>query len=183
MHRQTKNLIIRDLNLDDVEACFAFRSHPDVTMWMPFDDQTTHDTEAWLQAEIQVNNATPRQVHSSAIVYKDNHHVIGWVVVDLPAEEKQKYGDYILGFCLHPDYWGQGLTTEALIIAIDFCFTETNADSLFAECHSFNAVGSRVCENAGMKKYRYFREGEHTLITFRLEKDQWDAKRIRKYRA
>ena len=54
-----------------------------------------------------------------------------------------------IGFHLRPDYWGQGLATEAAIAVLSFAFTKLNAEAIFAGHNPHNEKSPRVLKKLG----------------------------------
>ena len=70
-----------------------------------------------------------------------------------------------IGYRLHPDYWGQGLATEAARAVRDHGFNELHLPRLISLIHPDNAASRRVAEKNGMslEKKTVFR-GFPTLV-------------------
>lgn len=57
-----------------------------------------------------------------------------------------------LGYCIHPKYYGQGITTQAVIILTDYVFNKYDyIVRLVGWCRDFNVASARVMEKAGYK--------------------------------
>ena len=56
---------------------------------------------------------------------------------------------YSVGYYLLPEFWGQGLATEAGRAVIKYAFERLEARSLFAGHHPENATSGRVLEKLG----------------------------------
>ena len=65
-----------------------------------------------------------------------------------------------VGYRLHPKYWNQGITTEALKGAIDFIFQNTEMERLHANANVKNYGSNRVLEKCGFKKEGTIRQGK-----------------------
>jgi ribosomal-protein-alanine N-acetyltransferase len=57
-----------------------------------------------------------------------------------------------LGFLLRPQYWGQGLATEAAAAAIEHAFGVLGASSIFAGHHPDNVGSARVLKKLGFQQ-------------------------------
>jgi ribosomal-protein-alanine N-acetyltransferase len=55
-----------------------------------------------------------------------------------------------IGYRLHPDYWGQGLATEAARAIRDHGFDDLNLPRLISLIHPENVASQRVAEKNGM---------------------------------
>lgn len=69
----------------------------------------------------------------------------------LPAAlESLKVNPLEIGWRLHPDFWRQGLATEAAIRMRDFAFDTFPVDELLAVRHPDNAASAQVMQRLGM---------------------------------
>lgn len=82
-----------------------------------------------------------------------------------------------LGWRLHPDYWGQGLASEAAARIARFAFEELDAPLVTAVCHPENAASSRVMERLGMRYRGEERWYERTLAVYQMTRAEWLAAR------
>ena len=74
-----------------------------------------------------------------------------------------------IGYVLHPDYWGQGLATEALKRMIEFGFQDLQLHRLECRFMDENTASRRVAEKCGMKFEGWMRDalfvkGEYRTI-------------------
>ena len=56
-----------------------------------------------------------------------------------------------VGYYLRPEYWGQGLATEAGRAVVNYAFESLGANSLFAGHHPENVTSGRVLEKLGFR--------------------------------
>jgi RimJ/RimL family protein N-acetyltransferase len=54
-----------------------------------------------------------------------------------------------IGYWLSVDFWGRGITTEALIAVTDYAFSHYDVCRLFAHVLDWNGASARVLEKAG----------------------------------
>lgn len=137
----TPRLTLRTARPDDVDAMHAVLSDPRATRWWSTPPHETLDqTEAWL-ADMMANGPD----HPDFIV-ELNGRVIGKAgFYKMPA----------VGYILHPDVWGQGLASEAVVAAIDHVFQTHDVELLTADVDPENNASIRLLERLG-----FFRTGE-----------------------
>jgi ribosomal-protein-alanine N-acetyltransferase len=63
-----------------------------------------------------------------------------------------------LGYMLHPDYWQQGIMSEALTSILKFGFTQLQFHSIEANVNPHNIASIRLLEKHGFVREGYFRE-------------------------
>lgn len=83
-----------------------------------------------------------------AIVPKDYGKVIGSISV---VSLSNMHEHCEIGYCIGRDYWGKGITTEALKALISYLFMEVGFQRLQAFHHSENIASGKVMQKAGMK--------------------------------
>ena len=84
-----------------------------------------------------------------AIVLKELQQPIGSISI-IGLKEISLRGE--IGYCIGYDYWGQGITTEALKKVIEFGFKKVGFERLQATHFEANPASGRVMQKAGMKK-------------------------------
>ncbi|MBK8567970.1 MAG: GNAT family N-acetyltransferase [Saprospiraceae bacterium] len=67
-----------------------------------------------------------------------------------------------VGFTLHPDFWGQGIATEALAAVIEFGFSQMEAEVLEAAAQHENFASIRLLERVGF--VRIGKEDAYTIF-------------------
>jgi [ribosomal protein S5]-alanine N-acetyltransferase len=91
-----------------------------------------------------------------AISRKEEDDVIG----DIGYAPHHKLNAEI-GFKLQPAYWNQGLMTEAVLIVVQFLFTETETLRIEAMTRPKNYGSIKVLEKCGFQKEGILRKCEH----------------------
>ena len=96
-----------------------------------------------------------------ALELKENGKVIGSLgleerEVDLPVPENTMGRE--IGYAIGKDYWGRGLTPEAVKAVIDYCFKELDFDWLTCGHFIRNNQSRRVVEKCG---FRYVKDIIH----------------------
>ena|SRR5258707_1883937 len=141
---ETRRLILRPFEADDVEAAFAWFGDPIVMRFTP----TGADT-AIEQTKARIANY---QEHQTA------HGFSRWIILDRRLDrrigdsgllELQEYGWIDLGFRLAQSYWGKGLATEAASAWVHAAFDDFHIDRLTSFVHPGNVGSIRVLEKLG----------------------------------
>lgn len=102
----------------------------------------------------------PNPDYNWMLVLKDTGKVIGQL--EIFNVENARMAD--VGYRIHPDYWGQGITTEALQRAIRFVFEETTIQRLNASADVRNTGSNRVLEKCGFLREGTVRQGKMVSV-------------------
>lgn len=178
---RTPRLLLRPLELGDLDAFHALDQADGVLRFLRTTHRTREESEAGLRRCLAVNTL---------------HHDMGWfaaVGVAGPAEgsflgwfhlRAGAEGDIFtpeLGYRLHPDHWGQGLATEGSRALLEHAFDQLNARAVTAETMAVNAAARRVMERIGMRQaaeYPWPHEDrvpgwEEGVVDYRISLDEW----------
>ena len=150
---ETERLILRPWQEADLEALYAYASHPDVGIHAGWNPHTTIN-ESKLILDMFI-----REKMVFALELKENGCVIGSLGLEEPNPDPvtKGYGREI-GYVLGKPYWGRELMVEAVRAVIDYCFEVLDFD--FLTCGHFvqNHRSRRVIEKIG---FTYFGESEY----------------------
>ncbi|AFY88294.1 GCN5-related N-acetyltransferase [Chroococcidiopsis thermalis PCC 7203] len=131
-------------DLDDLHRIFI---DPQVRRYLCDDKIMPRE---WVATEIE-NNTKCFEQHGFgqwSILLKDNSELIGFCgfrfFYDNPPELQLLYG-------LSPQYWGQGLATEAATAMIQYGFTEHKFQQIITNTDVENIASVRVMERIGMR--------------------------------
>ncbi|RSL31759.1 N-acetyltransferase [Salibacterium salarium] len=143
---QTKRLLLRKLQQDDLHAVFNYASRTEVSRFMLWDThQSTQDTQQFLN--ISYEKYEKGEVAPFAIEEKSSGRLIG--TIDFVWWDKE-HGVAELGYVLTPDYWGQGFIPEAAERLVQFGFDKMDLFRIEARCYETNTNSTRVMEKIGM---------------------------------
>lgn len=166
---ETERLILRPMTLDDMPAMFEIYSDVRAMTFMP---TLPHQTLAQTQAAYQYNMSSQGAVQW-AICLKGTDKAIGHVHY---LGQTRIQG---MGYILHPDYWGQGITTEACRVALDYGFNNLGYDKVELWIDEKNNASSRVAQKLGFNakgqlvlKYSHETE-QHISVVWGLRQDEW----------
>lgn len=141
---ETKNLIIREISLRDVDDMFEYAKIPYVG---PMAGWESHKAKSETKLIIQSfhNKKKFGQIGVFAIVLKDSNKMIG--TVELHSYVRLHKAE--LGYTIHPDFWGRGYAIEASKVLIRWGFLHLQLKRI--ECNTFldNPQSIRVAEKLG----------------------------------
>lgn len=135
---ESKRIILRILSLNDAEHIFkSWTSDYDVAKFMIWDvHKSVDDTIEWLKKDLQ--NIDSKYNYSWGFVLKETGELFGSGGMSL----KKDLGCYELGYNIMKKYWGQGLTTEAGKVILDFAINTLDEKKFFCR-HAVDNIGSK----------------------------------------
>jgi [ribosomal protein S5]-alanine N-acetyltransferase len=152
---QTERLVLRQHTEDDLPELFELRSNRQI---MENIDKASfqHMQEARDQFDRMKNGYETSTGISWAITWKKgNDKVIGgcglWRIV------REHYRAEI-GYAVLPQYWNQGIISEAIQAICNFGFEQIGLHSIEANLNPANARSARVLEKNGFVKEAHFKE-------------------------
>ncbi len=173
---ETKNIILREIQLSDAEAVFQFFSDVDVLKY--------HDAEVFTSVERATrlinhwhDRFLSRQGIRWGIVRKNENIIIGtcgyrfWGKPLFCAE---------IGYELTKAYWRQGIMSDALKTIIKFGF-ESQLNRIEATVMLENTASMKLLKKLGfieegvLREYGFWKEQFHDLKIFSLLKKDYDA--------
>jgi ribosomal-protein-alanine N-acetyltransferase len=160
---ETDRLLLRKMTLDDAKVVFAYASDPEVARFVLWDaHRTLEDSTAFLEHTIRKYKTGGEP--DWGIVYKGDRRFIGtcgfasWEPAHARAE---------LGYAVSKEYWGRGLTSEAVRALISFGFEKMNLNRIEARCIAENVASARVLDKAGMTCEGTLRQREYIKGAYR----------------
>lgn len=134
---------LRELAISDAAELSAIVNNKNV--WDNMDDipypNTPKDSEDFIRLLI----AEKEQKIAFAICYDGK--IIGWIGVFRRENIRRMTGE--MGYYIAEEYWGKGITTEAIKQMCKYIFENTDIVRIFAEAFGFNKASCRVLEKAG----------------------------------
>jgi ribosomal-protein-alanine N-acetyltransferase len=151
---ETERLVLRRTVLDDAKDYFFLRSSPKAMKHICKPLHTSiEDTKNMIykiNEMISFNDGI-----SWAVCLKTDNKMIG--SVSFHRIEKEHYRAEI-GYMLHPDYWRQGIVSEAVEAIISYGFNTLNLHSIEAHIDPTNIGSEKVLQKFNFVKEAYFKE-------------------------
>ena len=146
-------VVLRELRDDDVERIVEGAGDPLIRRWLPFLPDPYGPAEAREFLETTRLDAASGSDVTWAMADPGDDRLIGCLGVDLERPE--------IGYWAHPAGRGRGLTTEAVRLALGYCFShEVGANRMTLRAGVDNTPSRRVAERAGMRLVGMLRAGE-----------------------
>ncbi|NKN41142.1 GNAT family N-acetyltransferase [Streptococcus alactolyticus] len=176
---ETERLYLRQRLVIDAKDVFAYASLPEVTWRAGFPPVKTVEEEAYYLEHILPKRWEEQKIPSGyGICLKGTNTVIGSV------DFNHRHADDVLemGYLLHPDYWGQGLMTEAARALLEVGFTLLNLHKIEIECYGYNKASQRIAEKLGFTLEARIRDRKDAqgkrcdLLRYGLLKSEWEGR-------
>ncbi len=156
---ETKHLIARHLEPEDVEDLYAIRGNPEIMRYVGDNQPISREqTRQWI--EVAQRNYRRHGFGCMAVILKANNEFIGYCGLvyapDNPAVE--------IIYAFKTQFWSQGLATEVAKEMLYFGFNQCRLRRIEASVDPENRASVRVVEKLGLK---YDRQGvdENNLPT------------------
>lgn len=172
---ETERLLLRKMNIDDVEDLFEYASDPKVAENVLWDQhQSIEDSKRYLS--YMMKKYKKCDVSEWGIIHKQDNKFIGtcgfgwWNNFHCRAE---------IGYALSKKYWNRGLMTEAVREVVAFGFEKMKLNRVEARCMLENIASEKVMQKVGMKfegimrKQAFARGAFHDLKMYAILKKEY----------
>lgn len=145
---KSERLLLRPLNLSDLESVHEYASDKENTMYMYHLPREIEETSEFLTIVTEEWEKDTPSFYEFAIEL--DGVLIGSISVYL--SDNRDSGD--LGWILNKKYWHNGYASEAATVLKDFALNFLQVKKLTANCDYRNIASSRVMEKIGLKLER-----------------------------
>ncbi len=171
---ETERLILRDLLPTDVDDMFALDSNADVHKYLGNNPITTVERAAEVIAIIR-QQYIDNEIGRWATIEKASGKFIGWSGSKFMREPENGHVDfYDVGYRLLPQFWGKGYATESAKAALEYVFTNFNADEVIGTAHEENKASRRALEKCGLKFVEQFMWKDLTCDWLTISRKEWE---------
>lgn len=163
---ESERLRLREIVSADSDAIFRIFSDPDVCRYYDLDQLTDNE-----QAGAMIVRFAERFANSISlrwgITLKPSDELIGTCGLFIDSDWRGA-----IGYDLHPDYWGQGIMTEAVTELTRFGFEDAGLPRIEAFVMLDNSASVRLLEKIGyteegvLRQYMYFKGQLHDMRCF-----------------
>ncbi|WP_440117767.1 GNAT family N-acetyltransferase [Paenibacillus sp. QZ-Y1] len=144
---ETERTLLRPITYADLEDMYRYCAVPAVSEYTTWDaHQSKEDTKAFI--DVLMSQYENNKLGPWGIEDKQTNKLIGscnYLGCDSNSMKVE------LGYVLSNEYWGQGITTEAVRRIIQFGFEDIGLERIQAKCMVNNIGSAKVMEKAGMK--------------------------------
>ena len=148
---ETKRLILRNISMDDKGDFFRMRTNIAAMKYL-HRDMPKDETEVVALIEKIQDNLAQNNGIMWIVTLKENLTFAG--TIGYHVIEKQHCRAEI-GYQMHPDFWNQGIMTEAISEVIAYGFTSMKLHSIEAHVNPGNTASSKL-----LLKHQFIKEAQ-----------------------
>jgi ribosomal-protein-alanine N-acetyltransferase len=166
---QTRRLFLRKFSPADIDRLAELTANPGFMQFSGGSVLNRDQAEGMLERLLApARLGKPSQF---AVILRENGKLIGYCGFFLQMVDEVE--ELEIGYRLDPEYWQQGIATEAARAVRDHAFRDLKVDRVISLIVPDNFPSKRVAEKNGMRleKETTFR-GFHTQV-FALSRDEW----------
>ena len=164
---ETKRLLVRRYTQSDQENFFLLNGNEEVMRYIRAAKRREECDEFLL--EVIAYSEAEKIYGRWAVENKLMKEFVGSFAI-IPREGKEQMQ---LGYALLPDHWGKGYATELTVVGLQYVFTNTPIDPIYAYTQGPNLPSQKVLLKAGFKLNGSYKEGEKEIVGFALGKEEY----------
>jgi [ribosomal protein S5]-alanine N-acetyltransferase len=165
---ETSRLTLRPFREDDVDLLAALMANSDF-MRFSLGPYNREQTRAWLEKLLGWQNANEPSLF--AVILRENGTFLGYC--GFYHQHIDEVDEMEIGYRMHPDYWNQGLTTEAARAVRDHAFRDLKLPRVISLINPENIPSRRVAEKIGMRREKQTIYRGFVTDVFALSRDRW----------
>ncbi len=157
---ETNRIILREFMLNDLEEFHTLETNEDVLKYLTnYPKRTLEESKEILcQVIEQYRNFKTGRL---AMFDKATQGFVGWCGIKFNTHKRHIYENfYDLGYRIHPNYWGNGLATEASIACLSYGLNELEITKINAIVNIHNTQSVKVISKVGFSYKESFLEDE-----------------------
>jgi RimJ/RimL family protein N-acetyltransferase len=170
---ETERLILREMNLDDLDNLFKVLSDPETMKFYPKPCDRKL-TKAWIERNMQ--RYTQQGIGLWGLILKETGELIG--DCGLVRQKIDDVTEVEIGYHVRRDLWGRGLATEAAQACLDYGFKQLGCKKLICLIRPANIASRRVAEKNGMRLIKEIQWHNQPTSVYGIERSSFLAKSI-----
>jgi RimJ/RimL family protein N-acetyltransferase len=148
---RTKNFIIRQFKLTDLEAFSSYRAIPSIAKFQSWTDYSYDDALALFENTDYSNFGVEGNWYQLAITDIHSDTLIGDLAVHFIDEQQVE-----IGFTISPKFQGKGVGAEAVNGLLDYLFLELKKHRIIAVTDTNNIASFRLLEKSGFRREAHY---------------------------
>lgn len=145
---KSKEFILRHPLLSDAES--FFEAETDEQSKKGFFTTPKNVEEIRESIKKQLREDKKKKPSSEMFVIEIDGQCAGWINLH---DLNKKYHEHkaTIGYCLHPNFRGRGITSKAVKLVTNYAFKKYKLKRISGWCRTFNKASAKVLENSGFK--------------------------------
>ncbi len=160
---ETRRLVLRRLEMDDLDDLFALYRDPIVRRYFPEGTLTYEETKDELEWFLNGHPEHP-ELGLWATIHKETNRLIGRC--GLPPWTIDGGFEVEVAYLLAPSYWGRGLGTEAAQAVLGYGFEELRLPRLLCLIDRDNLASINVASKIGMTFEKEARDEKGSFLLY-----------------
>ncbi|NJL64324.1 MAG: GNAT family N-acetyltransferase [Methylacidiphilales bacterium] len=144
---ETTRLILREFVPADIAEFAAILAKPEAMRFSPTGVISIEQTAAKMTSFI--DSYIERGYGKWAVIERQTGQLIGYCGIAVEEIEGKRENE--LGYRFDPNFWGQGLATEAAIACLQYAFNQLKLKYVLGIVYPENKASIRVLEKIGME--------------------------------
>ena len=166
---QTERLIVRTYAEADYEDFYLFSNSEEVMRYIrPVKNR--EEARIHFDEVMEYSKANPLYGRWAAIEKTTGNFAGSFAVIPVEGTAHMQ-----LGYALMPPFWSKGYATELTVAGIEYVFTKTDLQHIYAYTELPNTASQKVLAKCGFKQVEIKKVGEKDLVEFILVKETYTA--------
>lgn len=176
---ETERLLLVEVKEEYVESFFEIMSNDEVTKYYGMDSLKTMNEAKNIIQSFKDTYASNRGIRW-AMILKETDTFVGTLGLN-NLNPRHKRAE--VGYDLHPNYWNNGLTTEAVKEVLRYSFEELQLLRIGAVTYPKNEPSMNVLRKLGFQEegnlrgYIYQNNQSNDVVSFSVLKNEWEGRR------
>ena len=145
---ETDRLYLREFNIGDVGAVFAYTGDEENTEFMEWGPESREETESFVRSRLVSQLQSPRMYYDFAVCLKETGELIGSIGLYLTEDRQQAD----LGYIFNKAFWHCGYASEATEAMLRFGFMQLDLHRIRGVLDSEHTRCEAVVIRVGMRK-------------------------------
>ena len=179
IYAETERLILREIELTDIDAMFELDSDPLVRRYI--DNKPAESKDEVLESIKYIRSQYETHgIGRWLAVEKSTGDIIGWSGLKFNTGKKEELNGrqdfYDIGYRFIPRYWGKGYATESSIAALDYGFQVKQYSVIDGIALIDNIASNKVLQKIGLKHITDFKYEDTIACWYALNREDYAKK-------
>ena len=161
---ETERLLVRPYTQADTNNFFLLNSDEEIVRYIR-PAKTREESDQFFEEVINYSAQNPLYGRWAVDDKQTNVFVGSFAVIPIEKTARMQ-----LGYALLKSNWGKGYATELTTAGLNYVFTKTALEEIYAITETLNIASQKVLLKAGFIQSGGFSEGEKELLEFNFKK-------------